>query len=164
MIREIKFVRRSHIVPAFPFVDMDLDRVVVIHRGILDLQHQNLPNGVPHGLLSLVVQVLLQLHVHEKLGVGLAVHEILSDDVVGSVREVLIGNGLDLQAEVEAGEILEGNGGHPGHVLLGWDFDELGVFVWLEQILDGYDLGNLALGSNWDAVGSQVFQLDVQEA
>lgn len=64
------------------------------------------------------------MQVHEKLGVGLAVHKVLGDDVVGPVREVLVRDGLDLQGEVEVAQIFERNRWHPDLVLFGWDLDD----------------------------------------
>jgi hypothetical protein len=76
------------------------------------------------------------LQVHEELSVGLAVHEVLSNDVVRPAAEAFIRNGLDFKREVEVTQIFEGNGWHPNLVLFGWNFDDRRILVSLEQVLD----------------------------
>ena len=75
--------------------DEDLHGIIVIDRRPLNLQHQDLPDVVLGRHRPLVRHVLLELQIHEELGVGLAVHEVLGDDVVRLVAEAFVGDCLN---------------------------------------------------------------------
>lgn len=78
------------------FKHKHLHGVVKKDIGVLYPQDQNFPYGFATGHRTLVGHVLFELKVHEKLGVRLAVHEVLCYNVVRLVLEVLAGDRLDL--------------------------------------------------------------------
>jgi hypothetical protein len=65
------------------------------------------------------------------LTIGLAVHEILSNDIIGFSIETLVRNGLYFKSEVEVAQVFERDRRHADLILLGWDLDDGSVFVWL---------------------------------
>lgn len=157
--------RRSsaHSVTVGALKDKDLDRIVVVNRRPLDLQDQDLSNKVLCRHVALVRHVFLQLQVHEKLGVGLAIDEVLSYDVVGPATETFVGDGLHFEGEVEIAQIFEGNWWHPDLVLLSWYFDDRSILISLVQILDAKNLGDFALGIDGKRHWRQALKLNLQE-
>lgn len=74
-----------------------------IYSRVFDLQDKDLSDCVLEGNDTFVVDVFLQLQIDEKLHIGLAIDEILRDDVVGPIGEVLVRYRLHLQSEVKIG-------------------------------------------------------------
>ena len=141
---------------------INLEWVVEVDRRVLDLQNQNLTNRIPDRHHSLVIHVLLQLQIHEELHVCLAVHEVLSHNVIRPVRKALVRDGFHFQSEVEIRGVFERDWRHPYLVLLGWHFDHAYPFISLIEIFNADNLGHLALGSDRQTYRLQVLQLDLQ--
>lgn len=93
------------------------------------------------------------------MGVGLAVHEVLGDDVVRLVAEAFVGDGLNFEGEVEVAHVFEGDWRHADLVLLGRDLDDWSVFVGLVEVLDADDLRHFALGIDGQANRHQALKL-----
>ena len=82
---------------------MNLDGEIKVDWGIFNLQDQNFPDCVLDRHNSLIVHVLFELKVYEKLGICLTVHKILGDDVIWPIGKILIGYCFHLQSEVKIG-------------------------------------------------------------
>jgi hypothetical protein len=130
---------------------LHLNRKVEVHRRVLYLHHQNLPYRVLRWHRPLVIHVLLELQIHKKLRISLAIDKVLHDDVVRPLGEVLCGDGLDLHGEVEVGHVLEGDGWHADLVLFGRNLDHGRVLVDLIKFFQAGDFGHLAIDSDWQA-------------
>ena len=88
------------------------------------------------------------MQVHEEWPIGLAIHETLSDDVVGLTAERFVGDGLNLEGKAEITEVFERDWRHADLVLFSGDLDHRGAFVGLVEVLDTRDFGELALGGD----------------
>jgi hypothetical protein len=98
------------------------------------------------------------------LGVGLAVYEVLSYYVIGSIREVLVRNRLDFEREVEIAKIFEGNWRHSDLILLCWYFYNGSILVRFIKIFDAQDLRNFTFSVDRKANRYQTLKLNFQKS
>lgn len=154
----------AHAVVVGAFKNLDLDRKIEVHGWIFNLHHQNLSNRVFCRHRALVVHVLFQLHVHEKLCVRLAVHKVLYDDIIRALGEVFIGDGLNLHREVVVWHVFERDGRHADLVFFRWDFDHWSVFVDFVKLFEADDFWDFAGGDDRDNHRFCVFELDLKES
>jgi len=113
----------------------NFNRIVVINWGTLYLKDQYLSYIVFGWHLPLIRHVLFQLQIHKELTVCLAVYEVLSYDVIGTVWKTFIWYCFDLQSKVEVTQVFEGNRRHPDLIFLCWDFYDRCILVWFVEIL-----------------------------
>lgn len=97
------------------------------------------------------------------MGVGLAVDEVLSYDVVGPATEAFVGDGFDFKGEVEVAQIFEGNRWHSNLILLCWYLDDRSVLISLVQVLNAKNLRHFTLGINGKRHRRQALKLNFQK-
>ena len=94
----------------------------------------------------------------------MAVYEVLSYYVVGSVREVLVRNRLNFKREVEVAEIFEGNRRHSDLIFLCWYFYNGSILVRFIKIFDAQDLRNFTFSVDRKADRYQTLKLNFQKS
>ena len=83
----------------------------------------------------MIVHVLFELQVYEKLSVRLTIHNVLYNYVVRAFSKVLVCNRLNLHRKTEIRQVFEGDWRHTDLIFLGWDLDHPSVLVYFEQFL-----------------------------
>lgn len=128
-------MQSAHAPSTWSFVNIDFEGIIKVDWRVFDLKHKDLSDCISDRDNTLEIDVLLQLQIHKELHICLAIHIILTDNVIGPVGKVFIGYCLHFQSKVKIGHIFERNWWHSNLVLLCWHFDHTAILISFKQIL-----------------------------